>query len=319
MSDLGKTAALPPSALSLRAAELFAGLPDEDLEHLATAARQIELGAGEILWRQGAEADGLYVIQAGEVVISSRLPGERETELVRLGPGEALGELALIDGGRRSAGARTTESTTLVFLSRPDFVALISSLLPSAFAVRASILTVLEARLRRRHSALAASLGASLTAAAPAETAFEQVPSPPMAYLARLPFFSAFQPTDISALLDRGRLVAVSAHTLLVTEGAMPACTWLTVSGAVERVIARDDQRIRVGLSGPGRASGYLAPSTTTDTARERAVLLELDFADLHQNAFSRLCLDALQRELAMTLREAERPQARLTAAGDWG
>lgn len=309
---------------ALSAARLFAGLSAGDLELVASAARRIDLEAGSALWQQGDEADGLYVILTGEVAISSRLPGDREVELARLGPGETMGELSLLDGGVRTASARTTAPTTMLVLGRREFASLLSTSQPSAFALRRSVVTTVAARLAGRHAALAAFLGeaAAREPAAVPDLPIETTDTPPVTYLARLPFFVGFGEAEIASLLARGRVVALPSHTVVVGEGEPPAGLWVTLCGAVERVIERGGQRIRVGLTGPGRTFGYpgvgeCAASSVTARTRERTVLLALPAAEVRElahgtDAFSHQFLQALQRDLVLAVREAERPQARL-------
>ena len=71
--------------------------------------------------------------------------------------------------------------------------------------------------------------------------------------------------------------------------GAVSTACYLTMNGAVEKVIVRGGRRIRIGLAGPGQAFGYEGlidggPSPMTATTRERTLLLVLP-----QEAFERL------------------------------
>ncbi|MGN6168049.1 MAG: cyclic nucleotide-binding domain-containing protein, partial [Solirubrobacteraceae bacterium] len=100
---------------------------------------------------------------------------------------------------------------------------------------------------------------------------------------------------------------------------------YLTINGAVEKVLIRGSQRIRVGLAGPGIAFGYESlidgrPSPVSAIARERALLLILkrDVFDqlFHkEDAVSRVFLEAIQRDLLVSLRQTLRPWARLAAS----
>jgi CRP-like cAMP-binding protein len=309
---------------ALSAARLFAGLSADGLELVASAVRLVELEAGTTLWQQGDDADGLYVIVTGEVAISSRLPGDREVKLAQLGPGETMGELSVLDGGVRTAGARTTAPTTMLVLGHRDFASLLSVSQPSALAVRRSIVATVAARLAGRHAALAAFLGEGTAREPPRarDVPIETTGAPPLTYLARLPFFVGFGEAEINSLLAQGGLLALPSHTVVVGEGELPAGLWITLCGAVERVIERGGQRIRVGLAGPGRTFGYpgvdeRSASSATAMTRERTVLLALPAAKVTAlahgtDAFSHQFLQAVQRDLVLAVREAERPQARL-------
>src|SRR5262245_39304662 len=142
----GSRISMPESALMqdrvsfLASVPLFAGIPEEELDELGQVMGTIELSPDDVLFRQGEEADGLHLLERGLVQVSMRLPGESEHEVARLGAGEALGEIPLIDGGLRMGTARALEPTRALFLSRADFTALVSRLHPTAFTIKRRIL-----------------------------------------------------------------------------------------------------------------------------------------------------------------------------------
>ena len=297
--------------------ELFAGLPDDELRQLL---RSVELQAGDVLCRQGEEADGLYVITTGSVGVYSRLPGGGELELAALGAGEVIGELALVDGGTRAATVRALGPTTAQFLGRADFLALASRLDPTAFALKRRLTAIVCARLRSRFEVLSGALDDhDVPERPPAELAPGIVPDE--RYLARLQFFRALAPSQLADC----RAVEVLAYRTLLRAGARPDTAYVTLNGAVEEVLGTGTRRIRVRLAGPGFAVGYLGlldggPSPVTVATRERALLLAVP-----ASAFTELCagttplsyafVEAVQRDLIAALRQAERPQARLAAA----
>jgi CRP-like cAMP-binding protein len=112
---------------------------------------------------------------------------------------------------------------------------------------------------------------------------------------------------------------------MLVAEGASPPACYLTINGAVEKVLIRGDQRIRVELAGPGQAFGYEGlidglPSPVSAITRERALLLVLPEESfrrlfLGDTDVSHVFLDVINRNLAASLRQALRPQARLAVS----
>jgi hypothetical protein len=63
-----------------------------------------EFPAGAVVFEEGDPGSRMYVIHSGEVRIVKRV-GAREVELARLGPGEAFGEMALLERQPRSATA----------------------------------------------------------------------------------------------------------------------------------------------------------------------------------------------------------------------
>jgi CRP/FNR family transcriptional regulator, cyclic AMP receptor protein len=306
---------------------LLAGIPEPELVELARVLRRRDVPAGEILWREGDEAGGMLLIVDGQVSVSLRLPGDRAVEVATMGPGDALGEVPLLDGGPHSATARVTESASLLSLSRADFAALVSRRHPTAFALKRAIARVACGRLRTQLVALARSLGGEPVGVHKGEATdeLEFCGPPDSRYVRRLANFRAFDSLALWGFLTAGRFARCPAGRTLVAEAAPSTACYLTMNGAVEKVIVRGERRIRVGLAGPGQAFGYeglidgcLSPLTAT--TRERTLLLVLP-----QAAFGRLFdgeepeshvfLDVINRDLMAALRQVLRPQARLAAS----
>ena len=319
----------PDSLGFLTSVSLFEGVPRSELAELARVMRRRAVKEGEILWHQDSEAKGLALVVEGRVSVMLRLPGDRVFELSDAGPGETLGEIALIDGGLHSATARVAEAGTLLFLDRADFAALVSRHDPSAFALKRRFAAVATARLRRQFAYLAASLGAAdpdrvVGDAARTIPQLEFCGPPDSRYVRRMATFRAFDSLALWGLLTAGRYARCPRGVTLDEEGALPTGCYLVINGAVERVLIRGDGRIRVGLAGPGQAFGYEGlidgePSPVTATTRERSLLLVLA-PDAFRRLFageideSLVFLDVINRDLAAWLRQAIRPQARLAA-----
>src|SRR3972149_4586123 len=106
---------------------LFNGLDQDDLKRLAGIARETTLAAGAGLFDQGEEADGLYVIISGIVRIYLTSEDGREATINLAEDGEVIGEMALLDGLPRSAGAAALTETRLVFIPRAPFLALLET------------------------------------------------------------------------------------------------------------------------------------------------------------------------------------------------
>jgi len=97
-------------------ASLFDGVDAEGLARLEAVTEDVELPAGEWLFREGDPADAMYVVRTGrlEIVVDGRV-------VRRIGRGEVIGELALLTAGRRSAGVRALRDTVLGRLSDTAF------------------------------------------------------------------------------------------------------------------------------------------------------------------------------------------------------
>ena len=314
----------------LAAVPLLEGQDEADLVELARVLRRRTVPEGEILWRQGDDARELMFVVDGVVSASLHVPGDRTVEIGRAGPGEVVGEIGLLDGEGHTMSVHASETATLLALGRMDFAALLARQDPSAFRLRRRLASLFTARHRIQLQHLAVSLGGE-PAGPPAEDAarafaeLEYCGPPDSKYVRRMATFHDFDPLALWGFLTSGRYARCPAGRTLLVEGAPSTACYLTINGAVEKVLVRGDQRIRVGLAGPGKAFGYESlidgrPSPVTAITRERALLLVLPgdpFEHLFngEDAVSRVFLDVIQRDLVATLRQTLRPNARLAAS----
>lgn len=335
MSDVVATpapAATPADlAGTLADVALLAGMPGDDLRDFATAFSLLDLGAGDVLWHQATPVDGLHILLTGEVRVTRRLPGEREIEVARLGPGAVMGEIPLLGGGTHSATVRGASPCTLAFLGRDDFHARIQLGRPGALLLKRRIVGIACARIREDHAAIAAGLtaGGGWTARRPgaqvASGALRPAPPPPAGYVSKLPFLRRMGAHLAEALLRTGRTVHAPPRAVLVEEGETPTVCHLTLHGAVEDVLHRDGRSTRVRFAGPGRASGYLGlldggPASATSVTRDRAVLLRIDADELRArlegaDELSRGVTAAVEHDLMDVLRSTAAPKAHLAQA----
>jgi CRP-like cAMP-binding protein len=102
----------------LRRTDLFGGMPDDDLTRLADAARTRTFRRGQYLWYQGDPGDTLLVVCDGRLKVVLGSEEGEEAVLVSVGSCEVIGELAVLDGARRSASVVAVERTTALVLTR---------------------------------------------------------------------------------------------------------------------------------------------------------------------------------------------------------
>lgn len=100
----------------LRAVELFRDLPAEVLMAIAQEAEYCAYNAGDIIFSENDEADGLYCICQGEVDILRQ--GELVTTIAEHG---FFGELALLDGEKRVGTARARKNCSLLYIEKEVF------------------------------------------------------------------------------------------------------------------------------------------------------------------------------------------------------
>ncbi len=120
---------------------LFEDVPADALRRTAQTLRTIDLAPEDVLFEQGDPGGSTYLIRDG--LLSIIINGN---EVRRLGAGEVLGELAVLEGQPRSAGCVAVEPTGLLEISAEDFEQLIRGQSAAARAVMRTIC----ARLRSR-------------------------------------------------------------------------------------------------------------------------------------------------------------------------
>ena len=140
-----------PADVALRGIPLFAGLDADQLATVRRASRRRTLGAGETVFAEGADPDGLYVVVGGRVRIYRRDDEGVEIELTTRGPGDVFGELALLEGAPRSASVATIEPSEFLVIDQPTFLGLLAGPDSPAASV---ILSTLSRMIRERTDGL---------------------------------------------------------------------------------------------------------------------------------------------------------------------
>lgn len=123
----------------LRSVPLFEGLRDRELERIGALADIVDLPAGRRIMAQGERGAEMFVLVSGAADV------ERDGEsLGERGPGTVLGEIALIDGGPRTASVTLKEDSRLLVLARREF----HTLMDDFPEVRLHVLETVAQRLR---------------------------------------------------------------------------------------------------------------------------------------------------------------------------
>jgi len=113
------------------------------------------LTPGTIAFDEGAESDGLWFVSAGQVMADIRTRRGRR-RLSSTSAGSSFGELALVDGGRRSARVVALEPTICHVLSTEAYDDLQKNAPAAAGALTLAIARLLSGRLRYATADLAA-------------------------------------------------------------------------------------------------------------------------------------------------------------------
>jgi CRP-like cAMP-binding protein len=123
----------------------FSEYHDDELADLLSLAKTVTFKSRKQIFGQGDEGDSMFILLSGRVKISTFSSAGKECVLTFLGSGDILGEIALLDGGVRTAAAIVLEETRALQLFRSDF----QSFITSHPRITLQIISVLCERLRR--------------------------------------------------------------------------------------------------------------------------------------------------------------------------
>ena len=109
----------------IKQCHLFSGVTTTDLELLLSILRIRKFQKSELLFEEGAEAEGFYIVASGKVKIYKLSPDGKERILHLVQPGDSFAEAAIFDDGRYPAFAETLEVSTLLFFPKREFLELL--------------------------------------------------------------------------------------------------------------------------------------------------------------------------------------------------
>jgi signal transduction histidine kinase len=133
----------------LRRLQLFAGLPEADLDWLAEQAEPFSLEAGEVLIQEGEPGEAAFIVLEGELEIKKK-SDVKDIFIALREPGEVIGEMALLDHSPRNATVKALKSSRLLKIRGDTFQQLLAQKPSAALA----ILHTVSQRLRQNEALL---------------------------------------------------------------------------------------------------------------------------------------------------------------------
>lgn len=124
---------------TLQSIPLFSGLNKKEIEKVAKASDEIRMTAGTMIIDQGQTGREAFVIVDGEVEIK-----RNNRKVAKLGPGNVVGELSLLDHGPRTATATCSTDCTLLVVDQRRFL----GVLDAVPALSHKLLAALATRIR---------------------------------------------------------------------------------------------------------------------------------------------------------------------------
>jgi CRP-like cAMP-binding protein len=106
---------------------LFGSLDEAERRAVADEMRETAFAPGQVIFTRGDSGREIYLVVSGRVRISVLTAEGRELSFAHAEPGAIFGEIAMLDGGSRSADATAVGKVTALTLSKPAFKRLIDT------------------------------------------------------------------------------------------------------------------------------------------------------------------------------------------------
>ncbi|MEM1203645.1 MAG: cyclic nucleotide-binding domain-containing protein [Acidobacteriota bacterium] len=257
---------------------LFSRLPPRSLKRLARVCVPKQYGPDAVIVKEGTNGSGMFLLLSGRVRVTKNAD-DREIVLADLGPGEVLGEIAVVDEQPRSATAVALEPTTCLLLTRANFHSLVEAHPQVAWPIVPSLAErlrhlqerlidaeeqLLEAESRQRAAADAVPSATDTSADTPAVAdALAQSATPPAGRRHGGVTYDSAEPqadVGLGTKLARAQLGLFLSGTVGVSESAFIMETFLR-SLAAETKLADDRKPVEMFQDLP---SGVLRASWKT-------------------------------------------------------
>ncbi|MEE8434101.1 MAG: cyclic nucleotide-binding domain-containing protein, partial [bacterium] len=316
---------------------LFADFDAVELAEILFLARPISFTPGTCIFRQGDPSDGMYLVRKGSVRICARLLGDAEVELGRVGAGELIGEVSLVDRGVRTATASVLEQTEGYFFSTSNFEVLRNDLKSSAYKAMNSITRTLCERIRRQVSQIGNTGPGSWPSMTLAqahfrnsggadESDYRSTKTVDRHVLGAIPLFQGFREDELELFLAPLKRLDATRGTELFAQGDDAERCYLVVRGALRLGIASGGVDEQLMILAPGQIAGEVALMDDQEhpwscAVREGAILLEMSrdqFKGLRHegNPVAFKFFDRVNQSLVIKLRKTIRHITRIAAQG---
>jgi CRP-like cAMP-binding protein len=103
---------------ALARSTFFARMSNETRAALTASGASVSIQPGAALFYKGDPGEALFIVLEGEIEISTATADGRMVRIAALGPGAVIGEMAVLDGGGRSADATAMRRTRLMRIGR---------------------------------------------------------------------------------------------------------------------------------------------------------------------------------------------------------
>jgi CRP/FNR family transcriptional regulator len=135
----------------LKRVPLFAELSGTELEQIGSVAIPRTYPKGVRVFHEGDHSDACYIVRSGDLRVTREHSDGRAIALATLGPGDIFGELAMLDGGTRSASVETLTDADLLALPASD----VRRVIAAHGDIAAKLIVAITRRLRETNERVA--------------------------------------------------------------------------------------------------------------------------------------------------------------------
>jgi diguanylate cyclase (GGDEF)-like protein len=140
---------MPDHTQVLRGVSLFRELPQDDIERISAVCQPRRFRPDEVVFAEGSPGKEFFIVVEGQVDIWKDFEGPERDLLATCGPGQAFGELALIDDDPRSATVVARDAVTTLVIDRKEFHRVIRGSGTIALSVMQSLSGMIRERTER--------------------------------------------------------------------------------------------------------------------------------------------------------------------------
>ena len=133
----------------------FKDFDKDDIAALNAICAEEKFNKDDMIFQEEAPGDRMHIIKSGAVKIVKKVK-DKENTIVVLNPGEFFGEMALLDGMPRSAGAKAGDAVAILTITRAHYSALRDKAPKAALKLMDILVNVLSNRLRQTNKNLEA-------------------------------------------------------------------------------------------------------------------------------------------------------------------
>jgi CRP/FNR family cyclic AMP-dependent transcriptional regulator len=133
---------------NIKKVALFKELSDAELEVVMKKVFEKLYKKGSTLFVEGMPGEVLYIVTDGGIDVTKKTKDGGEIAVAKLGPGEIVGEMSLIDSGPRTATGKTNMDSKLIVVTKKSFTEMLESDPAIAAKILMELLRVVNKRLR---------------------------------------------------------------------------------------------------------------------------------------------------------------------------